>query len=120
MLWFRTILLTFAAYLCGSLPSGYWVGRWVAGVDVRTMGSKNIGATNVARTLGLPWGFLVLILDMAKGALPVFTALYLGGGEVQQKVLPIVLVALAALFGHLWSPFLRFCGGKGVALSLPP
>ena len=69
MQWFSIILFVLAAYLLGSLPSGYLIGRWVADIDVRTVGSKNIGATNVARSLGLRWGLLVLIIDMAKGIL---------------------------------------------------
>ena len=80
MQWFGIILFVLAAYLLGSLPSGYLIGRWVADIDVRTVGSHNIGATNVARSLGLKWGLLVLIIDMAKGALPVAVALSLWSG----------------------------------------
>mgnify|MGYP002750411126 CR=1 FL=1 len=117
MQWFTIILVVVAAYLLGSLPSGYLVGRWVADIDVRTVGSQNIGATNVARSLGLSWGLLVLIIDMAKGALPVAVALSLWSGEMQSCSLIVALVALAAFFGHLASLFLRFRGGKGVATA---
>ena len=117
MQWISIILFLLAAYLLGSLPSGYLIGRWVADIDVRTVGSQNIGATNVARSLGLKWGFLVLIIDMAKGALPVTLALSLWSGEAQSGSLIVVLVALAAFFGHLASLFLRFRGGKGVATA---
>ncbi|MGD8688259.1 MAG: glycerol-3-phosphate acyltransferase, partial [Syntrophobacterales bacterium] len=81
MQWLSIIFFVLAAYLLGSLPSGYLIGRWVADIDVRTVGSQNIGATNVARSLGLKWGLLVLIIDMAKGALPVAVAIILWSGE---------------------------------------
>jgi len=117
MQWFGIILFVLAAYLLGSLPSGYLIGRWVADIDVRTVGSHNIGATNVARSLGLKWGLLVLIIDMAKGALPVAVALSLWSGEAKRGSLIVALVALAAFLGHLASLFLRFRGGKGVATA---
>ena len=117
MQWFSITLFVFAAYLLGSLPSGYLIGRWVADIDVRTLGSQNIGATNVARSLGLKWGLLVLIIDMAKGALPVTVALILWSGEAERGSFMVALVALAAFFGHLASFFLRFRGGKGVATA---
>jgi len=117
MHWFSIALFVLAAYLLGSLPSGYLIGRWVADIDVRTVGSQNIGATNVARTLGLKWGFLVLIIDMAKGALPVTVALSLWSGEAERGSLIVALVAFAAFFGHLAPFFLRFHGGKGVATA---
>jgi glycerol-3-phosphate acyltransferase PlsY len=117
MQWFSITLFVWAAYLLGSLPSGYLIGRWVADIDVRTVGSHNIGATNVARSLGLKWGFLVLIIDMAKGALPVAVALILWSGEAKRGSYMVALVGLAAFFGHLASFFLRFRGGKGVATA---
>jgi glycerol-3-phosphate acyltransferase PlsY len=106
-----------AAYLLGSLPSGYLICRWVAKIDVRTVGSKNIGATNVARSLGWSWGLLVLVMDMAKGALPAVVALSVWSGETHGSILIVALVALAAFFGHLFSAFLHFGGGKGVAIA---
>lgn len=105
------------AYLLGSVPSGYLIGRWVADIDVRTLGSKNIGATNVSRSLGLRWGLLILIIDMAKGALPVVVALSIWPGGEAGSLLIVALVALAAFFGHLYPIFLRFRGGKGVATA---
>ena len=106
-----------AAYLMGSLPSGYLICRRVANIDVRTVGSKNIGATNVARSLGLSWGLLVLLMDMAKGALPVVVALNIWSSGTERDLLIVASVALAALLGHLASVFLRFSGGKGVATA---
>jgi glycerol-3-phosphate acyltransferase PlsY len=111
------VLFILAAYLLGSIPSGYLIGRWVANIDVQNLGSKNIGATNVARSLGLSWGVLVLLMDMAKGALPVVVALNIWTAGTGRDALIVALVALAAFFGHLSSVFLHFRGGKGVAIA---
>jgi glycerol-3-phosphate acyltransferase PlsY len=99
------------AYLLGSIPSGYIVGI-LAGVDVRDVGSGNIGATNVARTLGKGLGILTLAADTAKGYVPVLIALRLGF-----RPAAVALVAIAAFLGHLYPVFLRFRGGKGVATA---
>ena len=103
-----TISLIFIAYL---------MGLRVAGVDLRKVGSQNIGATNVARNLGLQWGLVVLVLDMGKGALPVLVATNIWPTEAEGNAIRIALVALAAFFGHLCSIFLSFRGGKGVATA---
>jgi len=106
------LILIIAAYLLGSVPSGYVLGR-IAGVDVRKAGSGNVGATNVARVAGKKHGILTLLADAAKGYIPTFVALHLG------MSLPIMLlVAIAAFLGHLYPVFLRFKGGKGVATGL--
>jgi glycerol-3-phosphate acyltransferase PlsY len=105
------VLLIAAAYLCGSLPIGAWVGRWV-GVDVRSSGSGNIGATNVARIAGGRAGMLTLLGDVSKGVIPATLARLL---LVDPRL--IALTGLAAIFGHLFSLFLRFSGGKGVATA---
>ena len=117
MNWLTTVLLIFAAYLLGSVPSGYWIGLLVAQIDVRTVGSGNIGATNVARNLGRMWGLVVLAIDMSKGALPVALALTIWPAEVKGSFIKIAFVALAAFFGHISSLFLRLRGGKGVATA---
>jgi glycerol-3-phosphate acyltransferase PlsY len=109
--------LILAAYLLGSVPNGYIIARWLRGIDLRTVGSKNIGATNAARNLGFRWGLLVFVLDSAKGALPGFLALNIWSPETERGLVNIILVTLAAFFGHLSSPFLRFRGGKGVATA---
>ena len=106
------IILTVAAYLLGSVPSGFIFGR-LAGVDVRRTGSGNIGATNVARVLGKGVGLLTLIADVAKGLVPVLLARWL----FMEDWL-IAGIAAAAFLGHLYPVFLRFQGGKGVATAL--
>ncbi len=102
-------LVIVAAYVCGSLPTGVWLGRR-AGVDVQHSGSGNIGATNVARTAGLRPALLTLGGDVAKGLVPTLVSRMLW-----HDGLVVALVALAAFFGHIFSVFLHFSGGKGVA-----
>ncbi len=108
-----------AAYLIGAIPFGLLVARAVKGIDIRTVGSGNLGATNVGRVLGRPYFFLVLVLDGLKGFLPT-----LGFPWLVERVahsvpgdLP-VLAGLAAILGHTFPVYLRFRGGKGVATSL--
>ncbi len=120
----RTILFTavalLAAFLCGALPWGLWLGRWFRGVDVRTVGSKNLGATNVYRSLGPALGVTTLLLDIAKGALPVWligacpAAVTFAGGPAWCGI----GVGLAAIAGHVFTPFAGFKGGKGVATTV--
>lgn len=105
------IILTIFAYLLGSIPSGFIIGIF-SGVDVRNSGSGNIGATNVARTLGKGLGLLTLLADTAKGILPVFVAQLLGLSDAA-----IALVGIFAFLGHLYPVFLKFQGGKGVATA---
>ncbi|HVO22778.1 MAG TPA: glycerol-3-phosphate 1-O-acyltransferase PlsY [Candidatus Margulisiibacteriota bacterium] len=107
----RAVFLIAMAYLCGSLPIGVWVGGWV-GIDIRQAGSGNIGATNVTRTAGARAGLLTLLGDLAKGALPAALARLL----LTDPWLT-ALTAVAAVCGHLFSVFLHFSGGKGVATA---
>jgi acyl-phosphate glycerol 3-phosphate acyltransferase len=108
-----------AAYLAGSIPFGYMVTYWKKGVDIRTVGSGNPGATNVGRLLGLRYFFVVLALDLLKGFLPTFGLPILVRDLTGSRPIALpVLVALAAILGHTFSVFLKFRGGKGVATSL--
>jgi glycerol-3-phosphate acyltransferase PlsY len=108
-----TLLLVIAfAYLCGSIPTGVIIANRL-GVDVRKIGSGNIGATNVARSVGKKAGLLTLIGDVIKGLFPVLVVRVLDLGET-----PLACTAVAAFLGHLFSPFLGFSGGKGVATGL--
>ena len=106
------VVLIILAYLLGSVPSGYLMGK-LAGVDVRQVGSGNIGATNVARAVGRRQGVLTLVADAAKGFLPVLLAIHL---DFEPRA--IALTATAAFLGHLYPAFLKFRGGKGVATAL--
>jgi glycerol-3-phosphate acyltransferase PlsY len=104
-------LVLVAAFLVGGIPFGYVLVRLQSGRDVRTMGSGNIGATNVLRTAGRGLGVVTLILDIAKGTFAVWLAdRVLGGSPFWMS-----LVALTVMFGHAFPIFLRFRGGKAVA-----
>jgi glycerol-3-phosphate acyltransferase PlsY len=106
------ILLILFGYLMGSVPVGFILGSR-SGIDVREVGSGNVGATNVARVVGKRQGILTLIADTAKGFLPVILAMQLGA-----SLAATVLVGAAAFLGHLYPIFLKFKGGKGVATAL--
>jgi glycerol-3-phosphate acyltransferase PlsY len=115
-------LLVVAAYLLGSIPTGLLIGKKM-GVDVRTRGSGNIGATNVARTVGKKVGVLVLLLDALKGGAPValLAALDLDrriavGAPLDDYL--VTAVGLAPIIGHCFPVWLGFRGGKGVATAL--
>jgi glycerol-3-phosphate acyltransferase PlsY len=115
----KTLLaLVPVAYLVGSVPFGLIVGL-ARGVDVRTAGSGNIGATNVGRLLGGKFFALVFVLDVLKGLVPMLVAgsvLHFRGGD-RLGYLLWLLVGFASILGHMFSVFLRFKGGKGVATS---
>ncbi len=111
----KTIALVIGgAYLLGSVPFALLIGYAWKRVDIRNYGSGNIGASNVLRVLGWPAALLCLILDMAKGFVPVWVA----AGFQDVDPLVVVGAGLAAIIGHNASVFLRFRGGKGVATSL--
>jgi acyl phosphate:glycerol-3-phosphate acyltransferase len=105
-------LLLLAAFLVGSIPTGVLVARG-KGVDLRKVGSGNIGATNVGRALGKKWATFVLVVDAAKGALPVLVFSHF----LSDPWVP-ALGGLCAVLGQVFSIFLRGRGGKGVATSL--
>jgi len=100
------------AYLLGSIPCGYIIGK-IRGKDIRRYGSGNIGTTNALRVLGLPAALIVLLGDTAKGLVGVLLGYRLGGSGMAAA-----LSGIAAVCGHNWSLFLGFKGGKGVATSL--
>jgi len=112
MNWLLLIALTVFGYLLGSVPTGIIVVRFFKGVDPRTAGSKNIGATNVGRTSGRAPGLLTLAGDILKGSIPPLLAIKLNGGPLTAS-----LAGFSAFFGHLFPLFLNFRGGKGVATA---
>ncbi|MCB9916677.1 MAG: glycerol-3-phosphate 1-O-acyltransferase PlsY [Planctomycetes bacterium] len=103
-LWWRVLV----AYLVGAVPFGLVMCRLIKGVDLRTVGSGNIGATNAMRVLGRPLGLVAFALDFFKGFAPVAL---LGAGRVDWQV----ACGAAAVCGHVWPVYLRFRGGKAVA-----
>jgi glycerol-3-phosphate acyltransferase PlsY len=114
-----TLTVVMVGYLCGSVPNGYLAGR-LRGVDVRKHGSGNIGATNVLRVLGKPWGFAVFFLDALKGFIAVRVALLIAGrtlGAEGYAEFYAILAAATCVLGHSFPFWLKFKGGKGVATS---
>jgi glycerol-3-phosphate acyltransferase PlsY len=106
------------AFLIGSIPFGYVIGRLFYGTDIRKAGSGNIGAMNALRTLGKGGAIAVLLLDAAKGYAPVAIAYWLAKpSEAPGPEVVASIVAAATVLGHCFSPWLRFKGGKGVATS---
>ncbi len=107
------VLAALLSYFCGAIPFGILVGR-ARGVDVTSVGSGNIGATNVWRTLGPAAGTLVFVLDVGKGfAAPLLARTMVGPSEYSL----IAICALVAVLGHTFSVFLKFRGGKGIATA---
>lgn len=126
MQWWMWLIWLALAYLCGSIPFAVLIGRW-RGVDIRKHGSGNPGASNLGRAVGRKWGLLCFFLDVLKGLLPTlaFGLLYLdlaaaGDGAALTPGLSLqwVAVGLAAVLGHVFSLWLGFRGGKGVATGL--
>jgi len=116
------VAMPVAAYVIGSTPFGVIIAR-SRGVDLRTQGSGNVGATNVGRVLGARWGYLCFFLDVLKGAAPVVAAgilLRQSGQAVPSatRQLAWLLTACGAILGHVFTFWLKFRGGKGVATSL--
>jgi acyl phosphate:glycerol-3-phosphate acyltransferase len=105
-----TIVAIVCAYLLGSLPFAYIIARLVKGVDIRQVGTKNMGAMNTFYRIGFGWGVLVLLLDMGKGALAILVARWLGVDILYQYV-----AAGVSVIGHMFPVFLGFRGGKGGA-----
>ncbi|MBC7863865.1 MAG: glycerol-3-phosphate 1-O-acyltransferase PlsY [Bacteroidia bacterium] len=119
MIDYLQVILICAAYFIGSIPTAVWLGKAVAGIDVREHGSGNAGATNTIRVLGLKVGIPVLVIDVLKGWVAVKLSLlsdFVPGGDafVNFKI----ALAVAAIVGHIFPIFVGFRGGKGVATLL--
>ena len=107
------VLAVIIAYLLGSIPFAYIAGRLIKGIDVRQVGGGNAGALNTMREVGTAAGFGVLFADIAKGALAVLIAQWLG-----LSLIFVFIAGFAAVVGHNWPVFLHFRGGKGAATTL--
>jgi glycerol-3-phosphate acyltransferase PlsY len=101
------------AYLSGGIPTGYLIARKLRGIDIREHGSGNPGAANVYRVVGRWAGWWTLVIDALKGFLPVMLARH----YYPNDYLALILVGALAIVGHVWTVYLRFRGGKGVATS---
>ncbi len=111
----KEYLLFLVAYLLGSIPTALLVAR-PFGIDPRKHGSRNLGATNVARLLGKKWGLLTLLGDMGKGVIPMLLAFHFFASHPQRDFL-VAGTGFAAFLGHLFPIYLGFRGGKGVATA---
>jgi glycerol-3-phosphate acyltransferase PlsY len=122
------VTLIVASYLIGSIPFSYLVARLVAGTDIREAGSRNVGATNVARTAGKGAGIVALLLDIAKGYASIEVARWIvsrpdwpfavaSGSPIYSREMWIALAGLIAVIAHMFPVWLRFHGGKGVATA---
>jgi len=109
----KTALIIISCYLLGSIPFGYIVGKLFKKIDIRELGSGNIGATNVFRILGPSLASLVLIGDIGKGIFSIYLVQYFN----IDNLLIITIAGLAVICGHDWSLFLGFKGGKGIATT---
>lgn len=107
------LLIAVLGYLIGSIPNGLLIGKKIYNIDLRQFGSKNIGATNAFRTLGLWPAFWVFLTDAGKGVISVYLSSFLVGTPVA-----LLVGGIAAIVGHNWSIFLNFTGGRGVATGL--
>ncbi|RMD98877.1 MAG: glycerol-3-phosphate 1-O-acyltransferase [Calditrichaeota bacterium] len=112
------IVIFVAGYLLGSIPTSIIVGKIVKGIDIRQYGSGNAGATNVFRVLGWKPGVVVMLIDIGKGAVATLYASQLVFAEgLPFSVYLKILAGLAAVFGHIWTVFAGFRGGKGVGTA---
>ena len=109
-----TLLWIAFGFFCGSLPFSVWLGQIALRKDIRQFGDANPGAANVFRAGSKGWGAVAILLDILKGAIPVGLANY--GAHISDWSLAVI--ALAPIAGHAFSPFLRFKGGKAIAVSL--
>jgi glycerol-3-phosphate acyltransferase PlsY len=112
-------MLLIGSYLLGSVPFGYLAGR-LAGIDIRQVGSGNVGATNVVRVLGKKYGYPVFLLDFLKGFGAVQLSMLMISGrppEWSSSEIVGILAGISSILGHLYSPWLKFKGGKGVATA---
>lgn len=113
------LLIILLSYIAGSFPAGIVLGRMIKGIDVREHGSKNMGATNVFRVLGAKIAIPVLLLDMLKGAIPVILFSQINLGDISAIDLHWlkIIAAFTAILGHIFSFWVKFKGGKGVATA---
>lgn len=113
----KYVLLLITSYLLGSVPTGFLLVKWRNGTDIRTVGSGNIGATNVSRVLGRNWGIFCFALDFLKGFAAACGLTFLFFGSGPEADTPRMLATVAVVSGHNWPCFLRFRGGKGMATA---
>lgn len=115
---FPSLYFAAAAYILGSIPFGKLIAMYVARIDITRRGSGNIGATNVAREVGMKWGIITLILDILKGLAPMAAFSLTPSGSGPGHEIALAGIGLCSIIGHMFPLFLKFRGGKGVATAL--
>jgi len=117
MLTYQIIIALVLSYLLGSIPTSVWVGKWFFNLDIRTQGSGNAGATNTIRVFGIKAGLPVLLFDVFKAWLAVYSGTWFSNPEfsVNQEVIYRIILGGLAVLGHVYPVFAGFRGGKGVA-----
>ncbi|MHA1220597.1 MAG: glycerol-3-phosphate acyltransferase [Candidatus Heimdallarchaeota archaeon] len=127
--WIWIVVSPIIAYLIGSIPFAYLVTKWHTGKDIRKLGTQNVGGLNAMINMGFNWGFLAGFMDFTKGLICFILALVLpfndtpfnasvGYWEISQHGLIYILVATAAVLGHCYSIYLKFKGGRGLAVMV--
>jgi len=115
-MWLNELFVLIIGYLICSFPTAFVAGKLIKGIDIRNYGSGNVGATNALRVLGKKWGIFVLVVDMLKGF---FSIVFLPKMfNVECSPLFLTFLGISSVVGHIWSLFLKFKGGKGVATTL--
>lgn len=116
--WIALTYVICGCYLAGSIPTAYIAGRLVKGVDIRTVGSGNVGASNAMRLMGKGWGISILLFDAVKGLVPLLLILhyFFAANPVRERY--AMGGALACIVGHVFPVWLKFKGGKGVATGM--
>jgi glycerol-3-phosphate acyltransferase PlsY len=113
----KFVILIISAYLLGSIPFGLIIAK-AHGKDLRSIGSGNIGATNLSRALGRRWAYLCFVLDAAKGLIPMLIAAgFISSPPAVAELFLALAIGCAAVLGHIFPIYLKFRGGKGVATS---
>lgn len=117
MITFEIIAALILAYLLGSIPTSVWVGKWFFGLDIRTQGSGNAGATNTIRVFGVKAGLPVLLFDVFKAWFAVHLSVWLTNPEfsTNQEIIYCIVLGGLAVLGHVYPVFAGFKGGKGIA-----
>lgn len=118
MIFFKEFLFLLATYAVAAIPFGLILAKFSAKIDIREMGSKNIGATNVTRVLGKKMGLLTLVLDGLKGALMIIIARFTFSDSIDDLHSFLAVVAAVAVTAHIYPIYLDFKGGKGVATAI--
>ncbi|GMT48726.1 MAG: glycerol-3-phosphate acyltransferase [bacterium] len=114
---YEFILLLVMSYALGSFPSAYLAGKLIKNIDIREHGSGNVGATNVFRVLGKTWGIVTLAVDILKGSLAIILAKSILSTDQEYGSWILLAFGLMAFLGHLFPVWLKFKGGKGVAVG---